>query len=202
MRKNRHYATQFAPASAKAVFLFLGARRVLDPCFGWGDRFVGALCTESVEAYHGIDCREAAEMGFQQQRDIYGTTFPDKIGSFTFQLGRSEAVEILGTYDTIFTSPPAFNKEIYPGAPGWSCFEEYYRLFFIPMLTNAWNVLKLSGHLAIHKSDRHGFQVCERMLWDVQAFPGARYLGYIGLQSAQPVGSTNVCSPIWVWKKV
>ena len=205
--RNLPYATQFPPHSAKAVYLALGSRRVLDPCFGWGDRFAGAMCTESVVAYHGVDCRRAAEIAFHRQCLLYGRVFPEKVAASSFQLGGSESVTVpqLG-FDTVFTSPPAFNKELYPGADGWANFEDYYRLFLVPMLLNVWKALCPGGHLAIHKADRRDFAVCDRMLRDVcETFPGAVYKGYIGLQLTDVACRdpwTLYCEPVWVWQKV
>lgn len=40
-------ATTFMPAYAKRIYTYFQAKRVLDPCAGWGDRLLGAAATRT-----------------------------------------------------------------------------------------------------------------------------------------------------------
>jgi len=40
-------ATTFMPAYAKQIYTYFQAKRVLDPCAGWGDRLLGAAATRT-----------------------------------------------------------------------------------------------------------------------------------------------------------
>lgn len=112
------YATQFPTAAAKCVYQYLKSRKVLDPCYGWGDRFAAAMASSRVQLFVGIDPRAAAKRSFQQQVACYQQLLPAispvNTGNVQFIRGMAESVKLPDLkYDTIFTSPPYFDREHY-----------------------------------------------------------------------------------------
>ena len=112
------YATQFPTAAAKCVYQYLKSRKVLDPCYGWGDRFAAAMAYSRVELFLGIDPRAGAKRGFQQQvrcyKQLLPASSPVNTSSVQFIRGMAESVKLPDlSFDTIFTSPPYFDREHY-----------------------------------------------------------------------------------------
>jgi len=50
-----YVASQFSPATAKAVYEWLGAEVTLDPSCGWGDRLAGFYASSCTKVYCGCD---------------------------------------------------------------------------------------------------------------------------------------------------
>ena len=63
---NYKIATTFMPAYAKAIFEYYGARTVLDPCAGWGDRLAGAAAADCVDRYVAFDPNVRLRSGYAQ----------------------------------------------------------------------------------------------------------------------------------------
>lgn len=203
---HKPYATQFPPFTAKGVYVFLGARRVLDPCFGWGDRFAAAYATSSVQAFHGIDPRRTAHKGFIEQRARYGEWLPAKQMVCVFTEGRAEKTKLqAGAYDTIFTSPPFFDKEKYKSIGKFASLEAWFERFLEPMLDNVWQALSVGGHLALHLEDDPKRPISNSMNTYIGQRPGAIYRGIICMPKNERPGIKdrgNNNEPIWVWQKV
>jgi len=58
--------TQFKPSVAISIYHFLGAKRVLDFCAGWGDRLIAAIASDCVEFYCGVDPNSSLQKGHQK----------------------------------------------------------------------------------------------------------------------------------------
>jgi hypothetical protein len=110
--------TKYRTVTAKAIVSHFGARRVLDPCIGWGGRMLGTLAVGA--EYVGCEPDPQTAAGL---RAILGDpAIPTSTSSRALvldapveeswaKLRRSEP------YDMVLTSPPYFNLELYVGGP-------------------------------------------------------------------------------------
>jgi 16S rRNA G966 N2-methylase RsmD len=102
--------TMYRPLLTKGIVSSTNAKKVLDPCIGWGGRMIGTLslpdthftgCDPSTKTYNGL--YEIAELCKIVDR---ATLFND---------GAEVVLPTLpsGEYDLVLTSPPYFTLEIY-----------------------------------------------------------------------------------------
>ncbi|DBA98529.1 TPA: hypothetical protein ACH3X1_014335 [Trebouxia sp. C0004] len=213
------YATQFPTAAAKCVYQFLKSRKVLDPCYGWGDRFAAAMTSSRVQQFVGIDPRAAAKRGFQQQVACYQQLLPANSpvnsGNVQFILGMAESVKLPDLkFDTIFTSPPYFDREEYDmenstqSSHRYPAVEHWLEKFLFKLCTRMWGLLEDKGHLAINIVDRPPLQLCDAMNAHISTLPCAKFKGVLQLQTAQRPqtaareGKLIKFEPIWVWQRV
>lgn len=94
---------EFAPANAA----------ILDPCHGWGGRFVGALIADA-SLYVGCDPSEEAHAGLERTAEAFLHYCPDTKAEFL--LSTFEDADLgWRLFDFAITSPPYFDVEQYHG---------------------------------------------------------------------------------------
>ena len=204
MTGHKSYATQFPCFSAKGVYSMLKSKRVLDPCFGWGDRFAAAFCTQTVVSFHGIDPRKGAKNGFQQQDKLYREWLPHKVIKTQFTQGRAEKIKLTAKhYDTIFTSPPFFDKENYKNIGSFRSLDAWFQTFLQPMIDNVWQALAGGGHLVLHLEDDDKRPISNWMNTYISRQLGAMYKGIICMPKNERPGikERGGSEPMWVWLK-
>lgn len=108
--------TKYRTITSKAIVQYFGAKRVLDPCTGWGGRMLGTLAAAEDTYYCGCEPDENTCNGLMnilsdecipgdvtKRADIWN----DPIEKLLPNLQKEEK------YDMILTSPPYFNLELY-----------------------------------------------------------------------------------------
>jgi 16S rRNA G966 N2-methylase RsmD len=101
------------PAIAKAVFAsFDKDLTVLDFCAGFGGRLLGAIASDHVKRYVGIDVIKENCDGLNAMYEKFKPLTKTSVSIFN---GPSEEVldTINETFNMVFTSPPFFDKEMY-----------------------------------------------------------------------------------------
>lgn len=150
---------QFPPSSAKIIYSHFKPRSVLDPCFGWGDRFAAAVASPSIVRFVGVDPRAGAAAGFQSQCDAYADYLPDRAtmiqNSSFIQDTMENAALPSNSFDLAFTSPPYFNckyqtmTEHYKDTILATSVDEYHTEILFPILKAAFDKVAVAGHLVI-----------------------------------------------------
>jgi len=102
--------TQFKVSLACGVLKFLNAQRVLDISAGWGDRLIGALACE-VELYVAADPNLRLKAAHDKILSMFGNETTK--ASIIYKPFEEAELPEGQVFDTIFTSPPFFNFEIY-----------------------------------------------------------------------------------------
>lgn len=118
--------------------------RVLDPCHGWGGRYVGFLLGVNAREYVGCDPSPVAHAGLERARSaLSGFAESDKTAQFIEQ--PFEEVNLSGEFDFALTSPPYFDVEVYAGEDTSSMrypkFDIWVQGFYLPM------ICKVAAHL-------------------------------------------------------
>lgn len=192
--------TTFKITVTKAILKFLGSKIVLDPSAGWGDRLLGAAAA-GVKVYHGVDpnpnLREAYDEMISFLKTKVSQTEIEVVTEDFLQLGIDE-----GTYDTVFTSPPYYDYEIYSddsrqSVHGRSNLQKWIANFLHPYLRKAWSALMKGGHMALYISDVKGARFVKSMLDFVRRELKGNYLGVIAMTNRE----RTYGYPIWVWRK-
>lgn len=132
------YVNEFPPHVARDIYCSFNARRVLDPCAGWGGRMIGAAAVGAF--YHGFEPSTRTFDGLNRLGEFlktFETGFDYKIECLPFE----DAV-VAETYDLALTSPPYFDTERYSDEPTnagvrYLTFDDFATGFFIPMIKKA-----------------------------------------------------------------
>jgi hypothetical protein len=111
--------TMYRPHMAKSVAQHYNSKIVLDPCAGWGGRLLGTVAAgaryigyePNVETYTNLT-RLVKFLEIEDRVVLYNLP-AEKMGNHT--------------YDTVLTSPPYFNLEVYGDGDGQS--ENYYKTY-------------------------------------------------------------------------
>jgi DNA methylase/HNH endonuclease len=155
----------FPPNISKAIYNHVNAKRVLDFCAGFGGRLLG-FWASAAEEYIGIDPN--TEIPYTELLNFL-LPFKSKSARIITACAEDVNYEELGTFDTIFTSPPYFNTEIYSTQPTqsssrYTTIEEWLNKFLFATLNKVIKVLAPSGTLLINIKDSKKHAIVEPML--------------------------------------
>jgi len=209
----KYIASQFRPSTAKAVYDYFSAKRVLDFSAGWGDRLSGFLASKEGISYTGIDPNLRLVDGYNAQ---VATFNKNKTVEFFHEC--AEDVD-LGErmFDMIFTSPPYFNIERYTQEDNQSFkryrkINDWNKLFLHKTLAHAWEHLEDGGVMVINISDVYSNHTINRICDDMNDFiaslPDSSYVGCCGYQMMKRPNSGALkdkkgvfAEPMWIWTK-
>lgn len=192
--------TTFKIAVSKALFKYFGSKVVLDPSAGWGDRCLGAAAA-GVKVYHGIDPNPRLRKAHDEM--IAFIQAHNQEMDYTIVSEDFLKVELTpDSYDTVFTSPPFFDFEIYSNDSKQSIYgretiEKWTNEFFYPYLRKAWQALAPNGHFIIYMSDTKVGKYSTNMHRFVTKELKGNFLGIIALTDEEK----SYGYPIWCWRK-
>lgn len=155
----------FPPNVARAIYNFFGSKRVLDFSSGYAGRLLGFWGSDA-EEYIGIDpndeiCYKEIIKDLKKYTDKEAQVFCSPAEDFDFTS--------LGIFDTVFTSPPYFNLEVYQSKnQNQSCnryktYKEWLNKFLFVVLEKSISVLSDNGILAINIKDIDNFNIATDM---------------------------------------
>ena len=101
-------STMYRPQMAKMVVTNLGAKRVLDPCAGWGGRMLGVVAAGA--EYVAFEPNTETYEGLLKLIKLLG--IEDKVRIINDSALEMDKYDI-GEFDLILTSPPYFDLEVY-----------------------------------------------------------------------------------------
>ncbi len=214
-----YVASQFNPSTAKCIYDFFGAKKVLDLSMGWGDRLVGFLAS-GADSYVGIDPNTKLHTPYQSICDwTENKGGLDKPKTTRFICSPAEEADLSNMkFDFVFTSPPYFNIERYSedGTQSWKRYKQlsaWHEGFLFPSLKKAWDSLEEGGRIAINIADslRDKHNICTPMLSYMESI-GATYEGVMGYRMSKRPGNFSQYTddikeigvfgePIFIWSK-
>lgn len=108
--------TKYRTVTSKSIIQFYKAKRVLDPCSGWGGRLLG--CLASGDDYYYVGCEPDPNTAKGLNNILADPTISATVRSrgmiiekpAEFALSELEQME---KFDMVLTSPPYFNLELY-----------------------------------------------------------------------------------------
>jgi len=194
-------ASSFKISLSKAIFSYFNSRIVLDPSAGWGDRMLGAAAA-GVPVYHGVDPNP--DMAPAYDEIIKFIRAHSNVGENYSVLNEDFLkVQIIPeTYDTVFTSPPFYDYEIYSSDPrqsivGKTDVTSWMNTFFKPYLDKAWSALARNGYFILYISDIGKDRFVQDMFNHITRELNGKFLGILGAADS----NFDRVWPIWVWKK-
>jgi tRNA1(Val) A37 N6-methylase TrmN6 len=143
----------FPPNVAKALYNKFNAKKVLDPCAGYGGRMLGFWASDA-EEYTGIDPN--TKIPYNELQSILSNVSNKKKTVKIYTECAENMNEYLGrnSYDFIFTSPPYFDVEIYSEEKTQSYHygnhEDWLKKFLFPMIENSIELLEPNGYFLIN----------------------------------------------------
>jgi len=202
----KNLASQFSTSSAKVIYEITQARNILDFCGGWGDRLIGALSSQNVLSYTGIDPNSALHPKYEAVAKYYKHNKKTK-----FICSPAEDAELEpNQFDVIFTSPPYFDLEIYSyeetqSSSRYKNIDAWMNNFLFKVIDKCYMWLEADGRMLLNISDYRGKFFCQKMI-DYAISIGFKFEGIIGLEINQRPG-TNIPldtisgEPIFVFAK-
>jgi hypothetical protein len=198
---NYKLATTFMPMYAKSIYEYFGAKSVLDPCAGWGDRMVGALSSTCVRRYVGFDPNKNLVPGYKKIQQDFGNRVEheDAAKSYIrfdngFEIYSLPFERVLGEeedkFDFAFTSPPFFDYEEY--SPDNPKYRDWYREFYEPLLILTEKRLTDGAFFAIHIDDTSAGKIRDFLFKRVAQITSFKYCGKIGLMGGKSGKIRNV----------
>jgi len=110
--------TKYRTTTSKAIIQYFGARRILDPCTGWGGRMLGTLAADDHAEYVGCEPDQRTVAGIKAiladtaipaSARARAKVFPQAVELALEQIKQEDK------FDMILTSPPYYNLELYAG---------------------------------------------------------------------------------------
>lgn len=108
--------TKYRTVTSKAIVQFFGAKRVLDPCCGWGGRMLGTLAASKHAIYVGCEPDPNTFKGLKGI--LEDAALPQTVRSRAQVLEKPAEIGLtdiaaMEKFDLVLTSPPYFNLELY-----------------------------------------------------------------------------------------
>lgn len=210
-------ATTFMPAYAKAIIAHFGARRVLDPCAGWGDRLAGALAlrqqqeeagaADPLTTYVCFDPNRALRRGHRQIAELFGAKLQSDDGtSMLFDNGfavhampfEEGAPDLLSndSFDLVFTSPPFFDLEVYSSSnPQYG--SDWLGRFYRPLMVQSARCVEPGGHVCIHIDNTSAGKIEPFLRDEVPQLTKLKLCGRIALRGIM----SDKARSVWVYQK-
>ena len=192
LRMSTGITSQFSTIVAKTIYTITQAKNVLDFSAGWGDRLIGALATDNIVSYTGIDPNTALHPRYEQIAKEYKHNKKTK-----FICSPAEDVVLEpNQFDLIFTSPPYFDLEIYSNEDTQSTnkfkkIEDWLEHFLFKMIEKSYSWIKRDGRLLLNISDYENNIYNQKMIEYAQSL-GFIYEGVIGYElQVRPGGNTE-----------
>jgi 16S rRNA G966 N2-methylase RsmD len=135
----------YRPQMAKMVVTNLGAKRVLDPCAGWGGRMLGTIAAGA--EYVAFEPNTETYEGLLNLSKFLG--IQDKV-----RIIKDSALEMdkydIGEFDLILTSPPYFDLEVYShedtqSIKGCDTYSIWVNNFLKPLIELSISHMKVDG---------------------------------------------------------
>lgn len=175
-----------------------------------GDRLLGAGIA-GVKTYHGIDPNSALTEPYKEMINYLNSQWPltDSIThkpiNRDFKVLTEDFLKVdieNNSYDTVFTSPPFFDFEIYTDEASQSIsnkptIQDWIDKFYRPYLNKAWDALEIKGKMFIYIADNRETQGLVAATMNIMKEIGAEYKGVIAIVN----DDLKRPFPMWVWFK-
>lgn len=172
-----------------------GIPLIFDPCGGYGDRLLAAMCMEA--DYVGVEPNSDSHYGFREMIERYGNDDTEKYNMLNdYMPTASLPVNLISQgADLSMISPPSFDSEKYSEDEGQSIAiyperDTWLVKFLFQTIHRTWTLLKYNRYLIIQSILAKEINAYIRM-----RFPDAIFIGAITVN--------NNCryKPMWIWLK-
>lgn len=144
--------TKYRALTSKAIVQYFEAKRVLDPCIGWGGRMLGTLAAFPDTVYVGCepDSNTAKSLRDILQDPALPATLKTRATILEATIESSlNQIKQMQPFDMILTSPPYFNLEVYTAGDQSiqtnSTWKDWVDKWLTPVILGALSTLKSTG---------------------------------------------------------
>ena len=141
--------TKYRTVTAKAIVQSFHAKRVLDPCIGWGGRMLGSLSADTDVVYVGCEPDPNTAQGLRNI--LADPAIPEEARRRATVLEQPVELALptlqgMEKFDCILTSPPYFNLELYTAGPqsteSYQTWDDWTTKWMKPVILGALACLK------------------------------------------------------------
>jgi tRNA1(Val) A37 N6-methylase TrmN6 len=168
---------------------------VVDPCAGWGGRFLGTLCVKRTDkvTYVGIDPETRNEEAYETIQGYYYKYLKQELKAeraskffyrpFERWIKTKSAMSLHAKADLVITSPPYFDAEIYnadnskQSAKSFKTYAEWREGFYTPLVQGAFDLLKPGGIFVLNIANTQSAKDLEK---DARSL--AKSIGFINFE--------------------
>ena len=143
--------TKYRTVTSKAIVQFFGAKRVLDPCCGWGGRMLGTLAVKDT-IYVGCEPDPNTAKGLKNILEDAALPLAVRSRGRILEKPAEVALTELATmekFDLVLTSPPYFNLELYTAGDqstlAHKTWEDWTEKWLKPLILGCLSCLKEGG---------------------------------------------------------
>jgi hypothetical protein len=160
--------TKYRTVTAKALVQFFQAKRVLDPCTGWGGRLLGCLAAADDTYYVGCEPDKNTYKGLTDILQDDAIPLDARIRAWILpkpaEMALTDDILKMEKFDMVLTSPPYFNLEQYTDGTQQSIttytkWEDWLEKWLKPVILASLAMLKPGGvscwSVKNFKSDKH-----------------------------------------------
>ena len=157
------------PLNCMEIYSKYGAKRVLNPCAGWGGSAVAA-CALKLAAFYGVEINNDLSAPYDNMVSYLKTKSATQ---FDIRICDALAIDYLTmTYDTVFASPPYYSIEKYAHNAQYVSKKDMDNKFYKPLFQMTYNGLQLGGHYIINVCKEVYENVLKGLLGDAhETFP-------------------------------
>lgn len=153
----------FRPLVAMDVYWRFKPKCILDPCAGWGGRMVGAAVL-NVPKYIGFEINKQLEKPYKEMSDFLSLEVDSTSKMEMYFEDVTTSTNLPTEYDMVFTSPPYYFLEKYPGNKGYQSKQEMNEQFYKPMIERTFQGLQTGGHFILNINQDIYKNVCLALL--------------------------------------
>jgi hypothetical protein len=135
------------PLNCMEIYTKYGAKRVLNPCAGWGGSAVAA-CALQLAAFYGVEINSDLSEPYDKLMTYLKTK-----SATEYDIRICDALTVdysIMTYDTVFVSPPYYAIEKYAHNQKYASKKDMDDKFYKPLFQMTYNGLQPGGHYIIN----------------------------------------------------
>ena len=196
--------SNFRPTAAGVIYKQYGGDGVVyDSSCGWGGRLIGALASNTIKHYIGVDPSSKTYQGLLQiKKDFIHLGKKVEI----YMKGSENFIPKEDSLDLVFTSPPYFDTEKYSDEPTQSYIkfptpDLWIDGFLFNTFKNAYFGLKKGGYMAINIADTPRYNFIEEKTIEKAEFLGFSLVDTIQLSLSSISGAGEKIEPIFIFQK-
>jgi hypothetical protein len=195
--KNIKLCSNFKITVALEILKIFKVKKWLDISSGWGDRLIASII-HGVDLYCGVDPNTCLHKYYPK---IIETFDPKNADKYILIKDGFETADLPDTkFDTVFSSPPFFDVEIYSqdehdSITTYSSGDLWYNNFLMPSIKKAYEHLESNGNFILYIAEGKTYKYINKMILDINKFmefKGAIYYYY---------ESAFIARRFLIWKK-
>ena len=157
------------PLNCMEIYSKYGAKRVLNPCAGWGGSAVAA-CALRLAAFYGVEINSDLTVPYDNMVSYLKTK---SATHFDIRICDALAIDYATmTYDMVFTSPPYYSIEKYANNAQYVSKKDMDDKFYKPLFQMTYNGLQSGGYYIINVCKEVYENVLKGLLGDAhETFP-------------------------------